>query len=476
MDKPNIIWIVGDALQTRYLGCYGCTEDTSPFIDSLAKQGTLFEDAYSCSNHTDSSITSMMTGKYPITHGILHHGRRIREEELRNLRESGTRLLPEILRDHGYDTINLDWLGRWHRRGYNHYGETYPPGDPKEKLENMMEKLPEKIHKKIKRYLHRHDIPLPARSGLYYTQSAIRYLKENRGHPFFMMLHNWDTHTPFDTLPPRYKDMFHTPAGERRKVKDMLKEIHHPKWKEIVKNYHLYGVEYMDEIPALYKGGVRFFDHQIQLLVEELKRQNRWRDTILIVTGDHGDNGVVDGVFRGHYGLYENVTHIPLIITGPGYPKDTRLKGFTQHLDLLPTLLNQLGIDYDPREIDGKPLDTYLEKKRDLDIRDWVLTFDAGAHMRAGLRNKRYRYNWSPTDEPPLIEFDTIGSRFQKELYDLQKDPHEENNLIEKEPQKSQELEDKLTTRLDQLQKKLKKSKKRDKPRIRKAMDKIKGL
>ena len=108
----NIIWVVGDALQTRNLGCYGYEKDTSPFIDSLTGRGVLFGDCFACSNHTDSSITSMMTGRFPVSHGIMHHGRRVGSDELRKLKSSGSVFLAERLRDNGFSTIGFDWLGR----------------------------------------------------------------------------------------------------------------------------------------------------------------------------------------------------------------------------------------------------------------------------------------------------------------------------------------------------------------------------
>ena len=475
----NIVWIVGDALQARYLGCYGCGDDTSPFIDSLASKGVLLEDFYSCSNHTDSSITSMMTGRYPLRHGILHHGRRVGTDELNTLEASGSRFLPEIISDEGFDTISIDWLGRWHRRGYMHYSESWPVNQPKEKIERVLEKLPKPLSKRIKNWVHGRGWCLPARSGQHYTDCAREYVRKNSGKPFFMFLHNWDTHTPFDTLPNKYKKKFHKKPEERELVSTMLSRIKDEKWRDIVRDYHLYGVKYMDEIEALYKGAVNFFDQQVKELVEELEKQGILEKTIIIITGDHGDNGVRDGVFVGHFGLYQPVVHVPLIMAGPKIPKGKRIRGFVQHIDIVPTLLEIIGIEYKGGEYDGKNLTTILSNGT-ADIREWALTFDGAARHRYSYADGKYKYIYSPVMEEPLIPFDTIGYRYQKELYNLEEDPDEEENIVDKNPGKTSELEKKLCDKIKELEdilvKDLRKNKKGEKDRIRSSASQLSGV
>ncbi|MFX0141164.1 MAG: sulfatase-like hydrolase/transferase, partial [Candidatus Hodarchaeota archaeon] len=125
-DYPNIIFIIIDALRARNLSCYGYPILISPNIDMISKEGILFEDSYSCSNCTDASRTTIFSGMYPTSHGILGHGglwrdKKIGEVDTRKLYDSGILLLPEILRAKGYTTLAVDWLGRWHRRGFDHY-------------------------------------------------------------------------------------------------------------------------------------------------------------------------------------------------------------------------------------------------------------------------------------------------------------------------------------------------------------------
>ena len=82
----NVLLIVVDALRYSNLGCYGYPIPTSPNIDNLARRGLLFLNAFSTSNATDPSITTIMTGRYPISHGIRNHGWKVTAKEVENVR------------------------------------------------------------------------------------------------------------------------------------------------------------------------------------------------------------------------------------------------------------------------------------------------------------------------------------------------------------------------------------------------------
>ena len=117
MAKPNLIFVVIDACRADHLSCYGYPKKTSPNLDKLVEDGALFTNCYSCTTATDSSLTSIFSGRYPVSHGIINHGPRVAKDEIYALSESGSMFLPEILKRQGYATIALDWIGRWHRRG-----------------------------------------------------------------------------------------------------------------------------------------------------------------------------------------------------------------------------------------------------------------------------------------------------------------------------------------------------------------------
>ena len=121
MKHKNIVLIGIDALRADHLGCYAYDKETSPNIDNLAKKGITFENAFSCINTTDPSFTTILSGKYPISHGIRNHSEKVTNSMLQNFYKQKIRFLSEILRDNGYKTIGIDWLGRWHKKGFEYY-------------------------------------------------------------------------------------------------------------------------------------------------------------------------------------------------------------------------------------------------------------------------------------------------------------------------------------------------------------------
>ena len=96
----NIILLICDALRSSNLGCYGYNKNTSPQIDKIASRGIRFSNAFSTINTTDPSFTTIFTGKYPTSHGILHHANKITELEKRYTET--LKFLPEILQEHGF--------------------------------------------------------------------------------------------------------------------------------------------------------------------------------------------------------------------------------------------------------------------------------------------------------------------------------------------------------------------------------------
>ncbi len=110
----NIVLIALDTQRADHLGCYGYDRATSPFIDSIAAQGVLFEHCYAPNIPTHPSFTTMLTGKEAITHDIVNIGGGVPIAK-------GVRLLPEILKEHGYATAAVDSMGRHFSRGFDEY-------------------------------------------------------------------------------------------------------------------------------------------------------------------------------------------------------------------------------------------------------------------------------------------------------------------------------------------------------------------
>jgi len=117
--NQNVCIIIIDALRAKNLGCYDYDKNTSPNIDKLSKRGVMFNNCFSCINTTDPSITTILSGKYPHSHGLVNHGESITKGDVAKL--ANIISLQKILKANGYTTLAVDWLGRWHANGFDYY-------------------------------------------------------------------------------------------------------------------------------------------------------------------------------------------------------------------------------------------------------------------------------------------------------------------------------------------------------------------
>ena len=484
--KFNIIFLIVDALRAENLSCYGYPKLTSPNIDSLAKDGVLFENAYSCVDHTDPSFTTIFSGKYPLSHGIIHHGEEIEDREITEFYLTETKLLSQILKSKGYYTAAIDWLGRWHKEGYDFYGESEEK--PKyteryrisfrERAGKYVAKLPHPIQSTIKRAWKLMGFSQPPKQeARNYTNLAINLLKKLQGQNFFLLIHYWDTHTPFDTIPASYIKKFRE-RKSNESVKEMLNKIECPEWRDKVKHYHLRGIKYIDEITAKYNAAINFVDSEIGRLINFLKKEGIYDQTLIVLTGDHGDNHMRDGIFVGHFGLYERVIHVPLILAGGGLPSNRRVKSFVQHIDIVPTILDILSIDSNSFYFDGKSLLPLIYGK-EKQLRSEVYAMEA-ARQRFAIRTENYKYIYSPSEEDLFhIFWKKKGISFRPvynsvvELYDLKKDPQENRNIVEKKPEIAKKMEDQLLVWIEKLKAKKEKVKLKNKIKRLKNLGKI---
>lgn len=415
----NITFIVIDALRAGNLSCYGYSMKTSPNIDNLAKEGVLFDDAYCCIPATDPSLTTIFSGKYPISHGIINHGPKVTKEEIREFNSRGTILLPEILKSRGYTTATSDWLSRWHRRGYTQYGVvnlkflTSP-------LTFLRKILPSKI-------VSLSNVGKPPENAKTITSQAINVIRENRGKNFFLFIHYWDTHTCYDP-PQKYATQYLKPKDdETQTIEEVLNQIGNARWRSYFHNC-LKDAKTTNEVVAKYDGAIAFIDHEIGRLIKALEKNNILEQTLIILTSDHGESLTEHGIYFTHHGLYDETIHVPLIFRANGFPKNKRVKGFVQHVDVAPTIMDFLGIQAEI-DSDGKSLIPLIyDETRQL--RPAIYVEEAHTERKRAIRTDEYKYIRALSEEDAICEWCERVHGGVEELYDLKKDPQETKNII----------------------------------------------
>lgn len=396
----NIVFIALDTQRADHMGCYGYPLPTTPLLDSIAARGVLFDRCYAPNIPTHPSFTTMFTGKEAITHDIVNIGGRV------PIRPN-IRLLPEILQEAGWKTAAVDTMERHFSRGYDEY--FIPQWD-------------------------RSD-PLSLRRAEHVTEPALDFVHQlgKGSQPFFLFLHYWDPHTPY-LPPPPYRGMFY-PAD--RDPYDPGNHSMDPAWQDDMFKWYYHdwmpGVTDSTYVNALYDAETRYMDDQLQRLFAALEPLQS--ETLVLVTADHGEILDEQLGFYDHHGLYEGNVRVPLFLYWPGQlPAGKRVPGFVQNLDFVPTLLEMAGLP-DTDGAEGRSLLPCIRGEREGNY-DEIYLSEATWQVKRSLLNQRYKYIHS-------YEPDSHGRPLQ-ELFDMQADPNEQQNLATELPEVAQEMKGRI--------------------------------
>lgn len=167
----NIIILLIDALRPKNLSLFGYNKETDKTLKEIAKDNILFKQHFSTSNATAPALTSILTGQYQYNHGIIHQLPYTKQEEIDKV-EKVTFWFPNYLKSKGYETICVDWVGFWLKKGFDFY-------DEKDEDQNEL--------------TERQSLFISAKDTIDLAISRIKKSKK----PFFLFTHFWDTHFPF---------------------------------------------------------------------------------------------------------------------------------------------------------------------------------------------------------------------------------------------------------------------------------------
>jgi arylsulfatase A-like enzyme len=387
-SRPNIIVIVLDATRPDHLSCYGYNNIRTPNIDNIARKGIKFTNALSTSCWTVPAISSLFTSLYPISHGC--HAEHLYLQE-RNL------TLAEILRQAGYFTAGFISNGWLHSRfGFNQGFQLY---DDKVNEANKIERNAINTNKAIKAQL---------RNGV--------------KKPFFLFVHYIEPHIPYFSHP---SNQLSTPEEE-----NIIKE-------SLSRQMKL-GQGPSPELINLYDGEIAFLDYHIGELLKFLNEKDMLKNTIIILTADHGEFLGEHDLLTHCFALYDQVLKVPLIISYPtAFPQNETCHQLVSINDILPTILDACGIKFDG-EIAGKSLLGLVFHKEKIHhkylfaeyYRDSsVIKYDKKYYRRlkAIISNDGWKLIFSPEDA-------------KVELYNRNIDPWEQTNLAEINKEKKAQL------------------------------------
>jgi len=428
MKRKNVILIVSDSLRADHVSCLGYEKKTTPNIDKLAKEGVLFKKAFSYGSVTDTSIPPMMTSapciayflrrfspKYRLREGVKEGFDIYRRGIKTILRTKIT--LAEVLRRSSYETAVFHTnpiLSRYFGFGsdFSYYYDGFDMGFDERRLERGIRSLATKslmmkvlsrlgVLESAKRiYFHMPGSTLSYGQAEGINEKTIKWLSENKPERFFIWIQYMDTHTPYNSPRDFYEISKRKASHIRYKV--MLKDV------------------FEKELPLLselYDGCVRYVDYSIKSLLDALEDKGLLKDTVVIITADHGDEFKEHGgFFHSASKLYEELTHVPLVI----YNSELGgvVEGVVSLLDLAPTLLDILGVSA-PKTFRGESLVPKIKGEAEGSAIMMEGAIEDTESLIAACRTSRWKFILDETGK--------------KELYDMKKDPKEKENVCDME-------------------------------------------
>ncbi len=294
---PNVLLFTFDTTRADFIGCYGKASARTPHLDQLAAEGFLFEHVYSSNPVTQAAHSTILTGVYPMVHGVrdntFFHLPAERDTIAERLKATGYAtgaaiggfpLTVEFGTAQGFDfydddlkAASSDFRGRPAQRRFNTWYDERPAG-------------------------HVNDAILP-------------WLRERDGEPFFAWLHYWDPHEPH-IAPAPYGQLF----------------SHDP-----------------------YQGEIAYADESLGAVLRELEKLGELERTVIVITADHGEGRQEHREMTHAFLAYDTTIHVPLIVKVPGRQGGRRIVERSGTVDIVPTILDLVGAGV-PDDLQGRSL------------------------------------------------------------------------------------------------------------------------
>ncbi|WP_086348275.1 sulfatase-like hydrolase/transferase [Candidatus Enterococcus clewellii] len=478
--KPNILFIVTDQQRKDTLSAYGESLCQTPSLDELAEQSLVFENAYTTCPICTPARGSMQTGLYPMHHGMLtnsyNYGNMVQE-----LPDS-PELLSRRLETAGYQ---IGYTGKWHlgtgaeNVRKDEYIQRYMGTIQFAELDTHEKAGPTTvgyqgddfpghglggyIYPEYRQYLKDNELEVKIEnivSGNYMGHEAgeitsglsstiEHYLVERSKHwldqfkekddPWFFQLNFWGPHEPY-YAPTEFLDLYRDVTIEpwqnyqgdsdnKPKIHD-VKRANDTSWKEFepyLKHYY---------------ANMTNIDYQIGRLIDYLKENQLYEDTLIVFISDHGESlGIHDGLCDKAIFMYEEIVSIPMLIKSPQQEEQKRTPALVNLCDLYSTILEAAGWERSKVQRDGYSLMPILAEEQQT-VRESIVVECSGIgslmFSQRMLRKESWKYVFNSGD----ID----------ELYDLAGDPGELINLIDEQPEKVEELQGELEKWMEENQ------------------------
>lgn len=435
--KRQVVFIMVDTQNRDMLSCYSKNATPTPYIDSIAKGGALFENAFTCQPVCGPARSAIFTGMYPSSNGVYGNGMQLGM----NIKTAGQRI--------SASGIPCAFIGKWHLDGGDYFGNGIcPDGYDSEywyDMRNFIDELPnERARKNSRKNMAAMVIGDVKEEDTYAfrcAKRAVDYIENHKEDDFFLTVSFDEPHDP-SQCPKKYvkalkKTGYHIVDKPNTNASLDGKPFIQKLWKNNFKNMPWSVLKYGFENGFMACN--TFVDAMIGKILDAVEGLE---DPLIIYTSDHGDMLMAHGLMAKGAAMYNEITNVPLIIKGGPF-RERRVSTPVSHVDLLPTIMQFFGLDK-PRMLEGESL---YNLESDSAMRDVFMQFFRyeleldgflGCQPIRSIFDGRHKLN--------------INLFSTDELYDLKTDPYEMTNLITNEEYTSirNALHDRLLDKMDE--------------------------
>lgn len=408
-NRPNIIFFFTDQQRWDTCGCYGQKLNTTPNLDQMAKEGVLFENAFTCQPVCGPARACLQTGKYASEIGCHTNALKL---------PTGEETVAKIIRRNGYEA---GYIGKWHLASDRNESESFHSTPvPVERRGGYLDfwlasDTLESTSHSYDGYMfdadgNRRYFPEGRFRADAQTDWVLEYLEGRKPEkPFFLFLSYIEPHHQND------HNCYEGPRGSKEKFKDYV----------VPGDLEDTGGDWRENYPD-YLGCINSLDHNLGRIRAKLRELKIDDNTLIIFTSDHGSH------FRTRNDEYKRAchdgcTHIPMVLYGPGFRGGQRIREMVSLIDLPPTILKSAGVK-PPPHMRGRCLAGLVDGSAKADWPDDVYIQISESHCGRAVRTARWKYS---VCAPAAHRRARFGEAYVEDfLYDLEKDPHEKINLV----------------------------------------------
>ena len=435
-ESTNVMLITIDTLRADHLSVYGYGRDTSPNLRELGDRSIVFENAVSQRTFTAPSLATILTGTYPYTHKTLDNRSHLRASNV---------TLAELLNAKGFRTVAAT--------GNPGLGRSFKFDQGFEIFEIVDIRGQESVYS------------LDPQEAQLLSDLAFPLLEDIHADRFFAWFHYMDPHGPY-IVPAEYKSLYAvdtlSDAHRGAKVPE-----HSQMYAPIEDSDPFFRSRKLDFFISQYDAEIKFLDDYLGLLFDRMRELGLWRNTILIITADHGEAfGEHRDAYFSHYDPYYHTVHVPLIIAHPDLPGGVRIERSVSLVDIVPTILELLGLPPNPAA-QGQSLAELILEGDEAKSRPYHFSTGTGrrAYCTQSVQTDSHKLIMDFRRKPVVLDalFEMLGlfwvpERFFNpyhyrsetiELYDLANDPFERKNIADQEPEMAAALSEVLWAWLD---------------------------